>query len=114
MVRQMSEAPDLDQWLADPQIRTRHARDAGVEPLALWRAAETIRVDDAPRLGRVLRCTRSRCSRRGRGGASLASPAGRGRCGAAKNVAVWQVAGRPGNAPRAAAGRVLILQQPLV
>jgi hypothetical protein len=51
----MPEAPDLDQWLPDPQIRTRHARAATVEPLALWHAAETIRVGDAPRLGRVLR-----------------------------------------------------------
>ncbi len=51
----MPAEPDLDQWLPDPQIRTRHARAAAVEPLELWHAAETIRVTDAPRLGRVLR-----------------------------------------------------------
>jgi hypothetical protein len=37
-------APDLEQWLPDPQIRTRHERAASVEPLSLWHAAEAIRV----------------------------------------------------------------------
>lgn len=49
------KAPDLDNWLPEPQIRTFHSRKAAVAPLALWHAAETIRVGDAPRLGRVLR-----------------------------------------------------------
>jgi hypothetical protein len=48
-------APDLDQWLPDPQIRTRYSRAASAAPIELWHAAETIRVRDAPRLGRVLR-----------------------------------------------------------
>ena len=51
----MADAPDLDQWLPDPQVRTRHSRKADVSPLDLWHKAETIRVCDAPRLGRVLR-----------------------------------------------------------
>jgi hypothetical protein len=51
----MSPEPDLDLWLPDPQIRTRHSREAATDPVALWHAAETIRVRDAPRLGRVLR-----------------------------------------------------------
>jgi hypothetical protein len=51
----VSEAPDLDDWLANPQIRTFHSRAATVAPLDLWHAAEEIRVSDAPRLGRVLR-----------------------------------------------------------
>jgi hypothetical protein len=46
---------DLDEWLPDPQIRTRHRRSARAGPDELWRAAEAIRVCDAPRLGRVLR-----------------------------------------------------------
>ena len=46
---------DLDRWLPEPQIRTRHERTARVEPAQLWSAAETIEVGDAPRLGRVLR-----------------------------------------------------------
>lgn len=51
----MPDAPDLDEWLPDPQIRTFHSRGAAVAPLELWHAAETIRVGDTPRLGRVLR-----------------------------------------------------------
>jgi hypothetical protein len=47
--------PDLDDWLPDPQIRTSHSRTAAIEPAELWQAAQTIRVADAPRLGRVLR-----------------------------------------------------------
>ena len=47
--------PDLDSWLADPQIRTFHRRTSTASPEALWAAAERIKVCDAPRLGRVLR-----------------------------------------------------------
>ena len=46
---------DLDRWLPEPQIRTRHERTARVDPAQLWSAAETIEVGDAPRLGLVLR-----------------------------------------------------------
>src|SRR5204863_9138861 len=45
----------LDDWLPDPQVRTRHQRVAHADPERLWRAAETISVCDAPMLGRVVR-----------------------------------------------------------
>lgn len=47
--------PDLDSWIADPLIRTHHSRSAASDPSRLWHAAESVRVCDAPRLGRVLR-----------------------------------------------------------
>lgn len=46
---------DLDAWLPDPQVRTRHRRKAHADPDTLWHAAETVRVRDAATLGRVLR-----------------------------------------------------------
>ena len=46
---------DLDAWLPDPQIRTFHRREADASPDALWEAAQTVRLSDAPRLGRVVR-----------------------------------------------------------
>ena len=46
---------DLDAWLPDPQIRARHRRSARANPDRLWHAAETVRVSDAPRLGRAVR-----------------------------------------------------------
>jgi hypothetical protein len=46
---------DLDRWLADPQIRTRHRREAAASPDVLWDAASTVRLDEAARLGRVVR-----------------------------------------------------------
>jgi len=46
---------DLDAWLGEPQVRTRHRRAAEVPRDRLWHAAETVRVCDAPTLGRVLR-----------------------------------------------------------
>ena len=46
---------DLDHWLPDPQVRTRHRRKAHASPDELWHAAETVRLCDAPRLGRVVR-----------------------------------------------------------
>jgi hypothetical protein len=46
---------DLDAWLPDPQVRTRHRRKARADPETLWHAAETVRVRDAATLGRVLR-----------------------------------------------------------
>ena len=51
----MSEDPDLDAWLGDPQVVTHHRRAATTSPEELWHAAERVRVGDAPRLGRVLR-----------------------------------------------------------
>ena len=46
---------DLDAWLPDPHVRTRHRRSAGADPDRLWHAAETIRLRDAPALGRAVR-----------------------------------------------------------
>jgi hypothetical protein len=45
----------LDDWLPDPQVRTRHERTAKATPDGLWRAAETVQVCDAPMLGRIVR-----------------------------------------------------------
>jgi hypothetical protein len=46
---------DLDDWLPDPQVRTRHQRSAQAPPERLWHAAESVSVCDAPMLGRVVR-----------------------------------------------------------
>ena len=48
-------APDLDGWLPDPQVRIRHRRVARADPQQLWDAAGTVRIRDAPRLGRIVR-----------------------------------------------------------
>ena len=45
----------LDDWLPEPQVRTRHERTAKATPDGLWRAAETVQVCDAPVLGRIVR-----------------------------------------------------------
>jgi hypothetical protein len=46
---------DLDAWLPDPQVRTRHRRSVEADADRLWRAAETVRLRDAPALGRAVR-----------------------------------------------------------
>jgi hypothetical protein len=46
---------DLDGWLPDPAIRTRHGRAGQVTPDALWAAAASLRVDETGPLGRVVR-----------------------------------------------------------
>jgi hypothetical protein len=46
---------DLDAWLPDPQVRTRHRRSAEAEAENLWHAAESVRLRDAPTLGRAVR-----------------------------------------------------------
>lgn len=51
----MPSALDIDAWLPDPQVRTEHRRDARASTEQLWDAAETVRVCDAPTLGRVVR-----------------------------------------------------------
>ena len=48
-------APDLDRWLADPALRTRHRRVAHADAEALWQAAESLRLRDPRTLGRVVR-----------------------------------------------------------
>ena len=46
---------DLDAWLSDPQVRTRHQRSSRADPDHLWHAAEAVLVCDAPLLGRAVR-----------------------------------------------------------
>jgi hypothetical protein len=46
---------DLDHWLPDPQVRTYHRRDTDDDPDDVWRAAQTVRLCDAPTLGRIVR-----------------------------------------------------------
>jgi hypothetical protein len=45
----MSE--ELDHWLPDPVIRSRHRREARATPDALWAAATSIRLEETRRLG---------------------------------------------------------------
>jgi hypothetical protein len=47
--------PDLDTWLPDPQVRTLHRCSARADADRLWHAAETVRLRDAPVLGRAVR-----------------------------------------------------------
>ena len=47
--------PDLDAWLPDPQVRTRHRLSAEADADRLWHAAETVRLRDAATLGRAVR-----------------------------------------------------------
>jgi hypothetical protein len=47
--------PDLDQWLPDPQVRTSHRRSAEADADRLWHAAESVRLRDAPTLGKAVR-----------------------------------------------------------
>lgn len=48
-------SPDLDQWLPSPLVRTFHRVSAEADAERLWQAAETIRLRDAPTLGRAVR-----------------------------------------------------------
>lgn len=47
--------PDLDAWLPDPQVCTRHRREAAADPEALWQAAESLRLEETRRLGALVR-----------------------------------------------------------
>jgi hypothetical protein len=47
--------PDLDDWLAEPNVRVSHRRSARVEPDQLWEAARTVRLSDTRVLGRLVR-----------------------------------------------------------
>ncbi|HMC07522.1 MAG TPA: hypothetical protein VKG89_09035 [Solirubrobacterales bacterium] len=51
----MAAGPELDDWLPNPQVRGRHRRAAEADPDRLWRAAGSVLLRDAPRLGRVVR-----------------------------------------------------------
>jgi len=47
--------PNLDTWLPDPQVRTRHRASAQAGADRLWQAAGSVRLRDAPLLGRAVR-----------------------------------------------------------
>lgn len=47
--------PDLDAWLADAQVTSRHRRTSSADPADLWRAAREIRLDETRSLGRLIR-----------------------------------------------------------
>jgi hypothetical protein len=46
---------DLDAWLPEPQVRVRQRRVTRVDPQRLWHAAATVRLREAPVLGRAVR-----------------------------------------------------------
>jgi hypothetical protein len=46
---------DLDGWLTDPAIRTRHRRTASAGADALWIAAQGVRLDQTRTIGRLVR-----------------------------------------------------------
>jgi hypothetical protein len=48
-------APDLDAWLPEPQVTSRHRRTSRAEPADLWNAAREIRLDETRSLGRLIR-----------------------------------------------------------
>jgi hypothetical protein len=46
--------PDLDRWLSDPAVRTRHRRESSAGVDRLWQAAATVRLCDCRLLGRLV------------------------------------------------------------
>ncbi len=48
-------APNLDHWLARPGLRVTHRRESEATPQKLWDAAQSMRLGDAGRLGRLVR-----------------------------------------------------------
>jgi hypothetical protein len=50
----MAGAFDLDSWLPQPAVRTRHRRESEVDAPALWQAAQTVRLRDCRLLGRLV------------------------------------------------------------
>ena len=55
MVEPPTDAMDLDAWLPDPEIVTRHRREALAGPDALWAAARRVRLDQTHTIGRLVR-----------------------------------------------------------
>jgi hypothetical protein len=51
----VSAWPDLDSWIPEAQVRSRHARRAEATPDRLWEAAAGVRVCDVGTLGRAVR-----------------------------------------------------------
>jgi hypothetical protein len=48
-------SPDLDRWVADPQIRTRHRRVSAAGADDLWAAANAVRLEHTGTIGRLVR-----------------------------------------------------------
>jgi hypothetical protein len=46
---------DLDRWLAEPTLRTRHSRESPMSEQDLWASAKTVRLQDCHILGRLIR-----------------------------------------------------------
>jgi hypothetical protein len=46
---------ELDHWLPDPAVRTRHRRSSAAPPERLWEAAASVQLADTRRLGRLVR-----------------------------------------------------------
>jgi hypothetical protein len=47
--------PDLDAWVPEAQVCTRHRREAAAAPTALWEAARGVRLSDTHTIGRLVR-----------------------------------------------------------
>lgn len=47
--------PDLDHWLADPAVRTRHRRATDAQPQELWEAAGRVTLAQSHVIGRIAR-----------------------------------------------------------
>jgi hypothetical protein len=52
---QPSLTPDLDDWLPNPSIRVSQRRETSAAAEQLWDAAQSVRLNDARRLGRLVR-----------------------------------------------------------
>jgi hypothetical protein len=48
-------SPDLDAWLPDFAVRTRHQRRSAADPERLWAAANAVRLSETHSLGRLVR-----------------------------------------------------------
>jgi hypothetical protein len=46
---------DLDRWLPEPVLRTRHRRESPATATELWESAATVRLSDCRVLGRLIR-----------------------------------------------------------
>jgi hypothetical protein len=48
-------ADEIDDWLGNPVVRTRHRRHAAAAPDVLWTAASSVRLSDTRTLGHLVR-----------------------------------------------------------
>ena len=51
----MSSAPDLDEWLPHATLSVKHRRESIASADALWAAAQSVRLSETARLGRLVR-----------------------------------------------------------